>query len=113
MAPAGAASFAEKDSLVTLQMDSYGSSIKDGCGLCWFCPALPNLCSKFSPSSTHLQLPSLIATVGVKLLYISSGLFHQFVCRESNGLSADRAADVIPVVLRQSTSLTSTPPLRP
>jgi len=40
-------------------------------------------------------------------------LADQFVWRESCSLSADRAAVVISDVLRQSTSLTSTPPLRP
>jgi hypothetical protein len=66
---------------------------------------------EFSPFSTHPHRPALIATVPVRPA--SSGLLDQFVCLESNGLSADRAAMVISEVLRQSTSLTSTPPLRP
>src|SRR5580658_10093400 len=40
-------------------------------------------------------------------------LVDQFVCLRSNCLSPDHAAAVISEVLRQSTSLTSTPPLRP
>src|ERR1700723_2709393 len=65
------------------------------------------------PSQHTLNVPSPTATAVVEPLSTSSSLVDQFVCRESNGLSADRPADVIPVVLRQSTSLTSTPPLRP
>jgi hypothetical protein len=113
-APARQRLVAAKDGVVTLQTDFYRNSIaEDGRGLCWFCLALQMLTSLGSPFSAHPHPLSLIATDLVRPLGTSSDLVDQFVCLESNGFSADRAAVVISEVLRQSTSLTSTPPLRP
>ena len=113
-APARQRFVAAKDGVVALQTDFYRDSIvEDGRGLCWFCLALEVLTSEYSPLSAHPHPRSLLATVLVRPLSTSSDLVDQYVCLRSNGFSADRAAVVISEVLRQSTSLTSTPPLRP
>jgi len=113
-APARQRFVAPKDGVVTLETDFYRDSlVADGLGLCRFCLALQMLTSEYSPFSTQPHPLPLLATVLVRPLSTSSGLVDQFVCLESNGLSADHAAVVISEVLRQSTSLTSTPPLRP